>query len=725
MICRPGGRDDVPFRSVASRLVRVGADGPAGLGPGRAAPADVRPAGGRCCGRRTTRAGRTTWCTSTGTAPTSTVEPAGAGGRRCRSVPRRYGPASVAAARRARTATCCSRSPDRDEQPAAGRRADAGRRCWSRPGCRCWCSTPAAPPTPRPPTAPQTTDARRDADVHARVRGLRVAGRGGRRRRAWPGWWRCATTSTSSPPPSSSPTSTPACWPDAAARRGGRPPAAGSWPPSPTRAIAFDPLAAAGLGGARRLRSRAAAAARPLPPTRPARITAGRRGGTGRGRRRGARGRRMSGSSAATRPCWRWTGRSTPHRIVLLHAFAGAGKTTTAAEFARWYTATGGLADRRRPMGWCCGPRSSTTRRWRGCSTSSATAFDAAAGGQRHPLAGASPTPQRRDLALQVLAQVPVLWVWDNVEPVAGFPAGTPSAWTADEQAGAAPLPARPATRPRRRCCSPRGATSTAGWATCPPGSSCRRCRCANASSSPRPSPTATATGSTDVDGLAAAAAVHRRQPADHHRAGPPGAARAGSPPRHQIEAVRRPAAGRRDRRWTTTTSRRAAPRSLAASLAYGFTHAFTDAERAQLAVLHLFRDTVDVDALRSWATPTSPATGAGAGRADPRRRHRPAGPGRRASACSPASAAATTRSTPPCPGTSADLFTTTTATRTAPPPAAGRAYTTAIAALGDYYHRPSTSEGRHRGARRAAAEEANLLHARTLARRARPVGPT
>ena len=37
---------------------------------------------------------------------------------------------------------------------------------------------------------------------------------------------------------------------------------------------------------------------------------------------------------------------------------------------------------------------------------------------------------QRRDLVLQVLAQVPVLWVWDNVEPVTGFPASTPSDWS-------------------------------------------------------------------------------------------------------------------------------------------------------------------------------------------------------------------------------------------------------------------------------------------------------
>jgi hypothetical protein len=44
--------------------------------------------------------------------------------------------------------------------------------------------------------------------------------------------------------------------------------------------------------------------------------------------------------------------------------------------------------------------------------------------------------------------------------------------------------------------------------------------------------------------------------------------------------------------------------RSLAASLSYGFAQAFTDAERAQLAVLHLFRDTVDADALRYMGDP-------------------------------------------------------------------------------------------------------------------------
>ena len=42
---------------------------------------------------------------------------------------------------------------------------------------------------------------------------------------------------------------------------------------------------------------------------------------------------------------------------------------------------------------------------------------------------------QRRQLVVQLLRQFPVLWIWDNVEPVAGFPAGAESQWTAAEQA--------------------------------------------------------------------------------------------------------------------------------------------------------------------------------------------------------------------------------------------------------------------------------------------------
>jgi hypothetical protein len=110
-------------------------------------------------------------------------------------------------------------------------------------------------------------------------------------------------------------------------------------------------------------------------------------------------------------------------KVVLLHAWAGAGKTSTALEFARWYALTGAadvvlftsfthylpMARLLEEVGDRFGP------------------VLANAGVQWAALGEG----QRRDVALQVLAQVPVLWVWDNVEPVAGFPPGSASAWSA------------------------------------------------------------------------------------------------------------------------------------------------------------------------------------------------------------------------------------------------------------------------------------------------------
>ena len=75
-------------------------------------------------------------------------------------------------------------------------------------------------------------------------------------------------------------------------------------------------------------------------------------------------------------------------QVVLLHAFAGAGKTSTAAEFARWYSITGGLHHPdlgTGPVLWSSfehhlpPPPAAGRRRRR---------LRPAAGGQRHPLAG-------------------------------------------------------------------------------------------------------------------------------------------------------------------------------------------------------------------------------------------------------------------------------------------------------------------------------------------------
>jgi hypothetical protein len=112
------------------------------------------------------------------------------------------------------------------------------------------------------------------------------------------------------------------------------------------------------------------------------------------------------------------------HRIVLLHADTGSGKTATAAEFARWYALTGGVEgpvlfssfERHLPLarvldkiGEVFGP-----------------ALEAAG---IHWNAITDPA-RRRSITLQVLRQVPVLWIWDNVEPVTGFRAD----WSAAEQ---------------------------------------------------------------------------------------------------------------------------------------------------------------------------------------------------------------------------------------------------------------------------------------------------
>jgi tetratricopeptide (TPR) repeat protein len=113
--------------------------------------------------------------------------------------------------------------------------------------------------------------------------------------------------------------------------------------------------------------------------------------------------------------------------IVLLHAYAGSGKTTTAAEFARWYSLTGGVD----------GPVLFTTfERYlplpRVLDRIGQLFGPALEGAGVHWLA--LDDAARRQVALQVLAQVPVLWIWDNVEPVSGFPAGTESAWSTEKQ---------------------------------------------------------------------------------------------------------------------------------------------------------------------------------------------------------------------------------------------------------------------------------------------------
>ncbi|OPY48252.1 MAG: CHAT domain protein [Methanosaeta sp. PtaU1.Bin028] len=117
------------------------------------------------------------------------------------------------------------------------------------------------------------------------------------------------------------------------------------------------------------------------------------------------------------------------HKIVLLHAYAGHGKTAAAAEFARWYSLTGGVDgpvlftsfERHKPL-----PR---------VLDKIGQVFGEILEHQEQPIHWSTlDNAQRRSAAIKVLKQVPVLWIWDNVEPVAGFPKGTESAWSSQEQ---------------------------------------------------------------------------------------------------------------------------------------------------------------------------------------------------------------------------------------------------------------------------------------------------
>jgi len=108
--------------------------------------------------------------------------------------------------------------------------------------------------------------------------------------------------------------------------------------------------------------------------------------------------------------------------IALLHGCAGAGKTAAARKFAEWYMRTGGADD----------VMFSSFEH----HLSLAGLIDEAFRPVPQPDDGKGVvTPgRRRARALQILNERRVLWIWDNVAPVAGFPTGTKPAWSDDKQ---------------------------------------------------------------------------------------------------------------------------------------------------------------------------------------------------------------------------------------------------------------------------------------------------
>ncbi len=281
--------------------------------------------------------------------------------------------------------------------------------------------------------------------------------------------------------------------------------------------------------------------------------------------------------------------------IVLLHAYAGSGKTATAAEFARWYALTGGVKG---PVLFTSFEGYKPLARVLDQIERTFGPMLEAAGVNWLALSDDA----RRQVALQVMQQVPVLWIWDNVEPVAGFPTkpcegsepSQGSAWSEAEQRELVDfLRTARETRARFLLTSRRDERTWLGdlprRITIPPMPMQERVQLAQALAEKH------VRKLTDVDDWRPLLRFTQGNPlAITVLVGQ--ALRDGLRTKEQIEAfVAQLRAGEAAFEDEESEGR---AKSLGASLSYGFEHAFTEDERKQLALLHFFQGFVDVDAL-------------------------------------------------------------------------------------------------------------------------------
>lgn len=401
------------------------------------------------------------------------------------------------------------------------------------------------------------------------------------------------------------------------------------------------------------------------------------------------------------------------HRVVLLHAYAGQGKSSTAVEFARWYSVTGGLGAQ--PLVLLA-------------SFESHTDLDDLLNQIGQPLAAFLENPavdwtaqndpaERLKIVKRILRTFPVLWIWDNVEPVAGFPEGTESQWTAAEQSELRDflqqLKLDAASKVKILLTSRRDEAKWLGGI-------------------PRRIPMPRMRNS-DAARLALKLGEERSlkrseladwQPLLDYCAGNPltlrvlvgQAVRTGLRGRQRIadfvEAIR---SG--EQQIEDADEEQGRDKSLGASLDYGFRYAFKEDELPIVALLHLFQGTVDVDALLAMGKAGEHALPELKGRS---KEHLTGLLERAKDTGLLTHLGATWFSIHPAlPWFLRQLFARHYDGQAghSTSHAALRAWVEAVGALGTYYHQ-QFNEGSRRMIDLLELEEANLLHARRLARR-------
>lgn len=283
------------------------------------------------------------------------------------------------------------------------------------------------------------------------------------------------------------------------------------------------------------------------------------------------------------------------HRIVLLHAYAGQGKSSTAVEFARWYSVTGGLGAP--PLVLLSSFETYTDLAH--LLNQIAQPFLPMLAAQGIDWGAINEPDKRRQLVLQILRLMPVLWIWDNVEPVAGFPEGAESQWTTAEQRELRDflqqLKLDAGSKVKILLTSRRDET---GWlGGIPYRIHMPRMRNSDAAK--------LALKLGHEKGIMQSA-IYDWQPLLDYCAGNPLTLRVlvGQAVKANLRGQQRianfvEAIRNGEQLIEDADEQQGRDKSLGASLAYGFSHAFKDDELPIIALLHLFEGTVDADALR------------------------------------------------------------------------------------------------------------------------------